>query len=46
MVFELAGGHICAPPPPGRAKVVQTHGRARGKGICQTSRRELDGGAP
>ena len=29
VVFELAGGHICAPPPPGRAKVAQTPGRAR-----------------
>ena len=30
VVFELAGGggHICAPPP-GRAKVAQTPGRAR-----------------
>ena len=27
VVFELAGGHICAPP--GRAKVAQTPGRAR-----------------
>ena len=39
VVFELAGGggvrtaggHICVPPPPGRAKVAQTPGRARVK---------------
>ena len=31
VVFELAGGaHMC-PPPPGRAKVAQTPGRARVK---------------
>ena len=32
VVFELAGGggaHMCRPPPPGRAQVAQTPGRAR-----------------
>ena len=29
VVFELAGGHICAPP--GRARLAQTPGRARVK---------------
>ena len=33
LVLELAAGNICAPPPPGRARVAQTPGRAR---VAQT----------
>ena len=45
VVFELAGGHICAPP--GRAKVAQTPGRARDMGdgyeaFCQTRGQSRD----